>query len=54
MRFDTTLVQAALCLASWSSVTAAWPDSLPEVNGGLAIRQNNDGDKESSASMFCG
>jgi hypothetical protein len=49
MRFDTTLVQAALCLASWSSVTAAWPDSFPEADGGLAIRQNNDGDKETTS-----
>lgn len=52
MRFDTTLMQVALCLASWSSVTAAWPDSFPEANGGLAIRQNDDGgDKDSSKSQ---
>lgn len=46
MRFDTTLVQVAMCLASWSSVTAAWPDSIPDADNALRIRQD---DKESTA-----
>lgn len=46
MRFDTTLVQVAMCLASWSSVTAAWPDSNLDSSDALRIRQD---DKESTS-----
>lgn len=46
MRFDTTLVQVAMCLASWSSVTAAWPDSLAEGNYAIGIRQDNNDNKD--------
>jgi hypothetical protein len=46
MRFDTTLVQLAMCLASWSSVTAAYPDSAPQGANALRIRQD---DKEDSS-----
>lgn len=46
MRFDTTLVQVAMCLASWSSVTAAWPDSMPDANNALRIRQDNENNED--------
>ncbi|KAI9167341.1 hypothetical protein HJFPF1_03467 [Paramyrothecium foliicola] len=52
MRFDTTLVQVAMCLASWSSVAAALPDSLPDANGALVARQNdNDNNEQETSSV---
>lgn len=49
MRFDTTLVQVAMCLASWSSVAAAWPESLPDANGALVVRQNDNNEEQESS-----